>query len=61
MPKFEAIDSKGQNATAFHRVLSVLLWGVRELGNHSMTSMGALILRKSPAYANRGWASAAFG
>jgi hypothetical protein len=25
MPKFEANDSKGQNATAFHCVLSVLL------------------------------------
>jgi hypothetical protein len=25
MPKFKANDSKGQNATAFHRVLSVLL------------------------------------
>jgi hypothetical protein len=25
MPKFKANDSKGQNATAFHHVLSVLL------------------------------------
>jgi hypothetical protein len=28
MSKFEANDSKRQNATAFHCVLSVLLWGV---------------------------------
>jgi hypothetical protein len=34
MPKFEANDSKGQNATAFHCVLSVLLQGVRE--THSL-------------------------
>jgi hypothetical protein len=38
MPKFEANDFKGQNATAFHRVLSVLLRGVREAH-----SLGGLI------------------
>jgi hypothetical protein len=38
MPKFEANDSKGQNATAFHHVLSVLLQGVREAH-----SLGGLI------------------
>jgi hypothetical protein len=38
MPKFEANDSKGQNATAFHCVLSVLLWGVQEAH-----SLGGLI------------------
>jgi len=30
MPKFESNDSKGQNAITFHRVLRVLLKGVRE-------------------------------
>jgi hypothetical protein len=34
MVKFKANDSKGQNATAFHHVLSVLLRGVRE--THSL-------------------------
>jgi hypothetical protein len=38
MPKFEANDSKGQNATAFHHVLSVLLRGVQEAH-----SLGGLI------------------
>jgi hypothetical protein len=38
MPKFEANDSKGQNTTAFHHVLSVLLWGVR-----AAHSLGGLI------------------
>jgi hypothetical protein len=38
MPKFKANDSKGQNATSFHRVLSVLLRGVREAH-----SLGGLI------------------
>jgi hypothetical protein len=38
MPKFEANDSKGQNATAFYHVLSVLLRGVREAH-----SLGGLI------------------
>jgi hypothetical protein len=38
MPKFEANDFKGQNATAFHRVLSVLLRGVQEAH-----SLGGLI------------------
>ncbi len=38
MPKFEANDSKGQNATAFHHVLSVLLQGVWEAH-----SLGGLI------------------
>jgi hypothetical protein len=38
MPKFKANDSKGQNATAFHHVLSVLLRGVREAH-----SLGGLI------------------
>jgi hypothetical protein len=38
MPKFEANHSKGQNATAFHRVLSVLLRGVWEVH-----SLGGLI------------------
>jgi hypothetical protein len=38
MPKFKANDSKGQNTTAFHHVLSVLLGGVREAH-----SLGGLI------------------
>jgi hypothetical protein len=42
MPKLEANDSKGQNATAFHHVLSVLLRGVREA--HSLGGLIADVL-----------------
>jgi hypothetical protein len=38
MPKFNANNSKGHNATAFHHVLSVLLQGVPEAH-----SLGGLI------------------